>query len=91
MRVNAAIVLLLNIVINISVNYYDSLPDNRDFLFEPELSASYDLRHTDGVFAYIVNTNLTLVQAKNATEVSIVLSKNIRLRTVVEYLVDGYY
>ena len=91
MRANTAIVLPLNTVINILVNYYGSLPDNRDFLFEPKLSASYNLRHAGGVFAYIVNVNLTLVQAKNAIEVSVVLPKNIRLRTVIEYSVDGYY
>ena len=61
MRVNAAVVLLLNIVINILVNYYSSLSDNRDFLFKPELPVSYNLRYTSGVFAYIVNTNLTLI------------------------------
>ena len=90
-RANAAVVLPPNTVTNILVNYHGSLPDDRDFLFEPELPASYDLGHAGGVFAHIVDANLTLVQAKNATEAPVVLPKNIRLGTVVEYSVDGCY
>ena len=80
-----------NSVTNIPISYQGSLPDDRDFLFEPELPESYDLGRGGGIFAHIVDASMTFIQARNNTGAPIDLPRHTRLGTVVEYAVDGCY
>ena len=72
-----------NSVMDVPVSYHGSLPEERDFLFEPELSL--DLGREGGVFAHIVDSLMTFIQAKNATLSSVKIPRNARLGTVVKY------
>ena len=78
-------------VMNIPINYASTLFDDRDFLFEPELPVSFNLGFDDDVFVHIVDSIMSFVQARNFIEASMILPKNIRLNTVMEYAANGCY
>lgn len=90
-KAKSTITLPPNSVTNVPISYAGALPEDRDFLFEPELPASYNLGLDGGICAHVVDSNMTFVQAKNSTEASVVLRRNARLGTVVEYAADGCY
>ena len=77
-------------IANVPVSYHGSLPVDRDFLFEPELTEA-NLGHEGGIYAHVVDATISYVQAKNATSESVTLPKHARLGTIVEYAVDGCY
>ena len=74
---------------NILINYYNTLFDDRDFLFEFELIIFFD--KNDGVFAHIINCSLTFMQIKNIIEAFIMLFKNIKLNIVIKYAANDCY
>ena len=76
-------------MINISINYYDTLFDDRDFLFESELVISLD--KDNEIFAYIIDCSLTFVQAKNTIKTFIILLRNIKLNTMIKYVANDCY
>lgn len=88
-KAKSAITLEPNSITNVPVSYHGTLPDDRDFLFEPELPIN--LGYQGGVFAHVVDTAMTFVQAKNATSAPVVLPRHVRLGTVVEYEANGCY
>ena len=53
MKIKIVFTLLLNIIINILINYYNTLLNDRDYLFEFKLTIYLD--NTDGIFAYIID------------------------------------
>ena len=73
----------------IPVVYNGSIPDDRDFLFEPD--CHQDLGVDGGVFAHVVDSSFHFVQVYNATEVPIRLPRKCRLGSMVEYNQDGAY
>ena len=75
--------------IDIPVTYHGSLPNDRDFLFEPQ--CPNDLGNDGGVYAHVVDSSLTFVQIRNATDRPITLSKRARLGSVEEYQQHGAY
>ena len=89
LKTKIIITLLSNMMINISINYYDILSDDRDFLFESELVIS--LNKDNEVFAHVIDCLLTFVQIKNTIKALIILFKNIRLNTVIKYAANDYY
>lgn len=90
-RTKSAITLPPKSVLNVSISYASTLPEDRDFLFEPELPASYNLGTDGGVFAHVVDSSMTFVQARNSTEAPVTLPRRTRVGTVVEYSADGCY
>ena len=56
-----SITLISGLVINILISYYDTLPDNRDFLFKPELSKSYYLDYNGGIYTHIIDLLISFV------------------------------
>ena len=76
-------------MINILINYYDILFDDRDFLFESELIIFLD--KDDGVFVYVIDCSLTFIQVKNIIKAFIILFRNIKLNIVIEYAADNCY
>lgn len=86
-----ALTLPPNSVTSIPISYDGTLPADRDYLFEPELPETYNLGHTGGIFSHVVDSFMTFVQAKNATEATIVLPRHTRLGTVVDFAADGCY
>ena len=87
----SALTLPPNSVTNVPICYQGMLPDDRDFLFEPELPGTYNLGRNGGIFAHVVDASMTFIQARNATEAPIILPRHTRLGTVVEYAADGCY
>ena len=87
-KTRSALTLAPHSVTNIPVSYH-ALSDDRDFLFEPELTKA--LGQEGGVFAHVVAASMTFVRARNATGAPVTLPKRTRLGTVVEYAVDGCY
>ena len=53
MKIKSVLILLLNIITNILINYYDILLNNRDYLFKLKLLIFLD--ENKKVFIYIVN------------------------------------
>ena len=53
MKIKSVLILLLNIITNILINYYDILLNNRDYLFELKLLIFLD--ENKNKFAYIIN------------------------------------
>ena len=76
-------------MINISINYLSILFDNRDFLFESELITFLD--KNNGVFIYVIDCLLIFIQVKNIIKAFIILFKNIKLNTEIEYATNDYY
>ena len=67
------------------------LPEDRDFLFEPELPARFQLGSNEGVFAHLVDTSLSFVHINNTTSQPVILPKHTRLGSVVEFGEQGGY
>ena len=76
-------------MINISINYYNTLFNDRDFLFESELIISFDKNNE--IFVYIIDCLLIFMQVKNIIKAFIILLKNIKLNIIIKYATDGYY
>ena len=53
MKAKFILILLLNIITNILINYYDTLLNNRDYLFEPEFLIFLD--ENKEIFVYVIN------------------------------------
>ena len=49
----------------VPVAYNGRIPDDRDFLFEPDCAQAFG--PTGGVFAHIVDSTISMVQIHNAT------------------------
>ena len=69
--------------IKVPVAYHDSLPDDRNFLFEPQ--CHQPLGQDDNVFAHIVDASMNHVMIRNRTPHPITLRKRARLDTLVDY------
>ena len=75
--------------IDVPVIYNGSIPQDRDFLFEP--GCQQDLGVNGGVFAHLVDSSLSFVQVYNATDAPVKLQRKCRLGSMVEYSQDGAY
>ena len=89
MKIKIIITLSPNTIINISINYYDILFNNRNFLFEFKLITFFDKNNE--VFVYVIDCLLTFMQVKNIIETFIVLFKNIKLNIMIKYITNDYY
>lgn len=88
-RTKGSTVLVPGATTNVPITYHGQLPDDRDFLFEPQLNQ--DLGLDGGVFAHIVDANMSFVQVRNGTGAPIALPRRARLGTVVEYNQEGCF
>ena len=59
MKIKSILTLLLNIITNILINYYDILLNNRDYLFELRLLIFLD--KNEKKFIYIINTFIIFI------------------------------
>ena len=59
MKAKIIITLSSNTMINISINYYDILFDDRDFLLEFKLVIFFD--KNDEIFAHVIDCLLTFI------------------------------
>ena len=75
--------------VNVPVVYNGSIPQDRDFLFEPECQQDFGVN--GGVFAHLVDSSLSFVQVYNATDAPVKLQRKCRLGSMVEYCQDGAY
>ena len=89
MKVKSILTLLSNIITNILINYHGILSNNRNYLFELKFLIFLDKNR--GVFTYIVNIFIIFIQVKNFIEIFIILFKNIRLNTIIKFVIDKYY
>ena len=68
------------------------LPDDRDYLFEPDqeqLAAA--LGELGGFYAHVCGGNLACVQVKNDRDVAVKIPRRARLGTLTEYEEEGCY
>ena len=91
MKSESIITIFLKIIINISINYHNILSNDRDFLFEFELSANYYFDLDEDIFAHVVDFSMTFVQTQNVIETLITLFKSIKLNIVIKYAVNECY
>ena len=88
-RSQKAFTVLPGEVARVPVIFHGELPNDRDFLFEPQCSEY--LGHDGGVFAHIVDSSLSFIQVRNSTESPVTLPRRGRLGSVVEYNQQGCY
>lgn len=75
--------------VSVPVTYRGTLPDDRDFLFEPQFKQN--LGREGGVFAHVVDSSLSFVQLRNASDRPARISRRSRLGSVVEFQEEGCY
>ena len=68
---------------------YKAMPSDRDFLFEPECNQK--LGEGGGALAHLIDSSMTFVQVRNARDKPVLLSRNARLGSIVEYQQEGAY
>lgn len=64
--------------------HYTLLLDNRDFLFKSIITSV-------SLYAHLVNKFFYSIITRNNTNMSIIISKHLRLRTISEINYDNYY
>ena len=75
--------ILFDELIKVSIIFHDDLSSDRDFFFESQCSEY--LNQNDDVFVHIVDANLFFVQIHNIIDFSIILSRRVKLRSIIEY------
>ena len=88
-RTKGEVVVPAGATINVPVTYHGQLPDDRDFLFEPQCRRH--LGEDGGVFAHIVDASLSHVMVRNTTGLPVHLRSRDRLGTVAEYNQQACY
>ena len=91
MKIKSVITLSLKLMINVLINYINTLLNDRDFLFEFEFSINYDLNINDDIFIYIVDFIIIFIQTKNVMKAFMIFFKNIKLNTIMKYVANEYY
>ena len=66
-----------------SIVYIEELSTNRDFLFKLEYALS--LEYTNKIYIYIVNASLKTIYIRNDTNLSIIISRKVRLDILEKY------
>ena len=84
-----AITIAPNSIMDIPVIYHGTLPKDRDFLFEPQ--SCHKLGHKGGVYAHVVDSEMSFVKVKNSIPRPVKFLKHARLGTIVEYNGHGCY
>ena len=75
--------ILFDELTKVSIIFHDDLSFDRDFFFESQCSKY--LNQNDDVFAHIVDANLFFVQIHNIIDFSIILSRRVKLKSVIKY------
>ena len=75
--------ILFDELTKVSIIFHDDLSFDRDFFFESQCSKY--LNQNDDVFAHIVDANLFFVQVHNIIDFSIILSRRVKLKSVIKY------
>ena len=75
--------------VSVPVTYRGTIPEDRDFLFEPQ--CKQDLGHDGGVYAHVVDSSLSFVQLSNATNRPAQITRRTRLGSVIEFGEEGCY
>ena len=73
--------------VSVPVTYRGTIPEDRDFLFEPQ--CKQDLGHDGGVYAHVVDSSLSFVQLSNTTDHPTQITRRTRLGSVVEFGQEG--
>ena len=66
-----------------------SLPEDRDYLFEPK--AFTELGSEGGFLAHVINANIVGVQMRNCSDEAFVVPKNFGVGTITDYAEEGCY
>ena len=88
-RFKASVVIPAHSTIKIPISYNENIPNDRDFLFEPQ--CTQNLGKDEGVFAHVVDATLASVQLRNSITHAVTLPKRVRLGSVIEYQEEGAY
>ena len=88
-KTSSRVVLSSHFVTPIPVAYAGELPQDRNLLFESQCFLS--LKHANEVYAYIVDVFFKQMQIRNNTNLSITISRKIRLKMLREYKQDEYF
>jgi hypothetical protein len=88
-KAHHAVTIAPNSIMDIPVVYHGNIPEDRDFLFEPQ--SCHKLGHDGGVYAHVVDSGMSYVKVKNSTPRPVKLPKHARLGTIVEYNGHGCY
>ena len=70
-------------LIEMFVNFHDYLFNDRDFLFESQ--CQYDFDFENEIYTHVVDVNLSRILMRNTINLSIILTRRIKLDTIIEY------
>ena len=70
-------------LIEIFVNFDDYLFNDRNFLFESQ--CQYDFDFENEMYIHVVDVNLSRILMRNTINLSIILTRRIKLDTIIEY------
>ena len=90
-RSKQAVTIPPNSIANVPIYFqgHALLPSDRDFLLEPKRLNS--LGEAGGVYAHIVDSNMSFVQVRNATSCPTRINSKTKLGKLVEYTEQGCY
>ena len=77
-------------VINVPIKLRKSLPKGRDYIFEPR-TLSIDLGRDGGAFAHVVDSEVYMVQVKNALPHAVNIPRKLKLGKIVECEEEGCF
>ena len=88
-RIKSSITIASNITTEVPIAYNDTIPEDRDFLFEPDCAQEFE--SANEIFAHIVDFTISMIQIYNVTAVPIRLPRKARLEALYEYKQDGVF
>ena len=88
-RTKVSTVVAPGATVEVPVSYNGRIPEDRDFLFEPDCSQNFG--PSGGVFAHVVDSTISMVQVYNATAAPVKLPHKAKLGSLFEYEQDGAF
>ena len=77
-------------MINISIKLRKTLSKNRDYLFKLRILL-IELDINNNIIAYIVNSNINIIQITNIFSAIVSISRKIKLNKVIKYKKEEYF
>ena len=82
-RFRRVYILMSNELTKVSITYHDTLSNDRNFLFE--FRCQHDLKYENEIYAHVMNNNFVKMLVRNVIFKSIILTRRVKLKIVIEY------
>ena len=82
-RIKNKIIIFVDVIINVFIDYHDNLSNDHNFLFEFQCRKYFD--DDDEIFVHIIDANLNQIMMRNTTRQTIQLKSRKRFETITKY------